>query len=309
MQKKILIAVDGSIHTKYALKYAASMFVPEAKVKFTLFNVQPFVSRYLVDEARKDPTIYAQLHAVNQLNADRSLELLETNKARLVRFGVAEKKIAVVSWPRALGQAKDILEYARRHRFDAVVIGRRGLSKAQKIFMGSTSAKILEHAESMPLWIVDGDVQSSNILAAVDISDSSSRIVDYLAMILGQNPDARITFFHVYEDPGVLISLDGSGLNAELSDRITQFQKSWIEQFQATVRERFEVAGIDNSQVKWVTLARNQRIAKMITEYAKANQFGTVVLGRRGSDDAFFTGRTAHYVAERLTACTLWIIG
>jgi nucleotide-binding universal stress UspA family protein len=226
-----------------------------------------------------------------------------------VRFGVPEEKIETISWTRALGHAKDILEYARRHMFNAVVVGRRGLSKAQKIFMGSTSAKIVEHADAMPLWIVDGDVQSRKILAAVDASDTSSRIVDYLAIVLGKNPDVRLTFYHVYDDSRALITLDDSGLNADLSERIDRLQKNWIEQFHATARERLNAAGIDNSQVKWVTTVRSERVPKMIMAYARTHDFGTVVLGRRGSNDAFFTGRTAHYAAERMTDRTLWIVG
>jgi nucleotide-binding universal stress UspA family protein len=172
MLRKILIAVDGSIHSKNALEYVASLFRQTAEVQFSILNVQPIVSQYLLDEARTVPKAYNDLQRVINRQTAESNEMLESARGRFIRLGIESGRISVVSQVRLQGQAKDIIDYAHKHLYDAIVVGRRGLSRVQKAFMGSTSAKIMEHAASIPVWIVDGDVRGNNILAAVDASSA-----------------------------------------------------------------------------------------------------------------------------------------
>ena len=149
MLRKILIAVDGSLHSKSALAYVASVFGPSSDVRFTIFNVQPMISLYLVDEARIDPRADSELRRVIERQTADSNELLTDARDHLVRLGIDADKISLFSQVRRQGQAKDIIDYAHKYLFDAVVVGRRGLSRIQKAFIGSTSAKIVEHAASM----------------------------------------------------------------------------------------------------------------------------------------------------------------
>lgn len=132
MDKKILIATDGSIHAKNAISYAAGVFKSSSYTNFCLLNVQPFISRYLMDESRTDPEAYKELQKMMHRNATQSENLLYTAKQLLVRKGISESRIKTVSRPRMLGQSKDILEYAHRHLYDTLVLGRRGLSRAKK---------------------------------------------------------------------------------------------------------------------------------------------------------------------------------
>ena len=97
--------------------------------------------------------------------------LLEKQKKRMVNMGVFNERIEMVAQPRMIGRSKDILEYARKGIYDAIVVGRRGLSRIQKTFMGSTSAELLESADVIPVWMVDGNVASQRIL----VSDSCSQ--------------------------------------------------------------------------------------------------------------------------------------
>jgi hypothetical protein len=55
MEKRILMAVDDSIHSHHSLRYAIKMLSGSKDVTFTLFHGQPMISQYLSDEARRDP--------------------------------------------------------------------------------------------------------------------------------------------------------------------------------------------------------------------------------------------------------------
>ena len=64
MEKKILMAVDDSIHANQSLRYATKMFSGSKDVTFTLFHGQPMISQYLLDEAKTDPKANASLKKV-----------------------------------------------------------------------------------------------------------------------------------------------------------------------------------------------------------------------------------------------------
>lgn len=72
-----------------------------------------------------------------------------------------------------LGVAKDILEYSVAGSFDAVILGRRGLSGIAEYFAGSVSANIVNNSDFIPIWLVDEKALSKNIMVAVDGSESS----------------------------------------------------------------------------------------------------------------------------------------
>lgn len=308
MHNKILIAIDGSIHSKNAITYTADVFKHNTTVSFTLINIQPIISQYLVDEARCDAEAYMQLHKIMDKNKVESENLLITEKAFLVQLGVDEQRIETVSRPRMLGQVKDILEYAYKHRFDTLVIGRRGLTRLQTMFMGSTSAKIMEHAATLPIWIIDGKVTLGKALIALDVSETSMRIIDYLAMILSGNTQARLCFFHVQLDAKAA-HYANSEMNPSFFNLLERTEKNWHEQFWPAATKRLQLAGVADSQIELINIKQKGRISKAIMEQIEAESYDTVVIGRSGSGNSFYFGRVARYIAERVTDRALWLVG
>jgi nucleotide-binding universal stress UspA family protein len=308
MLRKILIAVDGSMHSKGALAYVASVFKQSPEAQFTLFNVQPIISQYLREEARTDAKADAELRRVIEQQTVDSNELLEKSRDQFVRMGIDRKCIKLVSQVRRQGQAKDVIDYAHQHLYDAIVVGRRGLSRIQKAFMGSTSAKIVEHAASIPVWVVDGDVKARKILVPIDVSDTSLQMVDYIGMMLGGQPDVHLTFYHVDETPAASHSIT-EGYRMIMAGAIARGEQNWQQRYSAAAKQSLEAAGIHGSQVEQLTVPRTGRIAKMILEQVQSGDYDTVILGRRGSGNAYFFGSVSHYVIERLTDRALWLIG
>lgn len=54
METKILLALDDSIHSMRAVKYAVGLSSLVKQATFTLFHVQPTISQFLLDEAKTD---------------------------------------------------------------------------------------------------------------------------------------------------------------------------------------------------------------------------------------------------------------
>ncbi|HDL08354.1 MAG TPA: universal stress protein, partial [Desulfobacteraceae bacterium] len=90
MDKKILIAVDDSIHSKNALRYVAGMSAILMDLNFTLFHVQPAISQFLLDEARISAKANSELKKIIQKNSRTARNMLETYKFQMIKMGIDE---------------------------------------------------------------------------------------------------------------------------------------------------------------------------------------------------------------------------
>jgi nucleotide-binding universal stress UspA family protein len=309
MQKKILVAIDDSTPSRQAVDYAGRMRELIPGLSFTLFHVQPAISQFLVDEAKRSGKAQAELKAIAACNAEASRGLLAKYRGMLMRAGVTELEVELATQPRHQGLAKDILDYAQNGLFDAVLLGRRGISSVQQMFMGSVSAHLIANSPVIPVWLVDGDVRSTRVMAAVDGSESALRAVDHMAFMLSGNPGARVCFFHVTprlkdyceinfkSDPG-----DG------LETVITQGNQRCMDDFFAVALVKLREAGFREDQVETQTAATLVGVSETILEAARDGGFGTIVMGRRGLSTSFFGGKVSYHVSQKLSDAALWLV-
>lgn len=305
MKKKILLAVDDSIHSKNAVKYAARISSLANNLSYTLFNVQPTISQYILDDAKKDARVSAELSKIKRKNAEEAQSVLEKYKTQMINLGIKEKHVDTVTRPKIEGRAKDVLEYGRKGLYDAIVVGRRGQSLFKEVFMDCTTCNLLEHARDTPVWVVDGDVTPSKILLAADGSESSIRAVDHLSFIVGHNPDVRITLFHVVPDS---ISMGSYALDGFLEEFLVEKDRQKIKDFHDRVRGMFKKAGIPEDRIEIKEVQRTGNAGKAILEEAETGDYGTVVVGRRGDNRSFFMGSVSKYVLNRAEGRALWVV-
>jgi len=305
MDKKILLAVDDSIHSKNAVKYAARISSLANNLSYTLFNVQPTISQYILDDAKKDARVSAELSKIKRKNAKEAESVLEKYKTQMINLGIKEQHVDTVTRPKMEGRAKDVLEYARKGLYDTIVVGRRGQSLLKEVFMDCTTCNLLEHARDIPVWVVDGDVAASKILLAADGSESSIRAVDHLSFIVGHNPDVRITLFHVVPDS---ISMGSYAVDGFLEEFLVEKDRQKIKDFHDRVRGMFKEAGIPEDRIEIKEVQRSGNAGKAILEEAETGDYGTVVVGRRGDNRSFFMGSVSKYVLNRTEGRALWVV-
>ena len=311
MDKKILIAVDDSIHSKNALRYVAGMSAILMDLNFTLFHVQPAISQFLLDEARISAKANSELKKIIQKNSLTARNMLETYKFQMIKMGIDEKRIELLTHPKMLGRTKDIIEHARQMLYDAIVVGRRGLSRAQKLVMGSVTTELLENSKGSPVWIVDDEVKSSKIILSVDGSESSFRAVDHLSFMVGENPDVKITLFHVIPrfTDYCEISFDKTESEIdEMDEIIIKGDKRYIDNFYAHCRRCFKKAGINEDQIEIKTAKCSVNVGKVIIDEVTKGNYGTLVIGRRGVNKSFFLGSVSRYLANKISNRALWIV-
>ncbi len=137
MSKSILVPVDGSERSFKALDFASDLTLKDDSVIYVLHVVPEHVMpdglrQWAAAEHVQAPTgwIYEQAIADYVLDAavDRATEKgVTTTIHKVIETGDA---------------ANRIIEVAERHNSDMIVMGTRGLSDLQGLFMGSVAHKV-----------------------------------------------------------------------------------------------------------------------------------------------------------------------
>ena len=253
---------------------------------------------------------YAEAIAVDGAHA---YEVIVVDNAS--RDGVADAVAAahpgvqLIRNTRNLGFAKDIIEFAQEKRYDAIVAGRRGLSRLEKLYTGSVTANILEQSRVIPVWLVNGETAAGDILVAIDGSEACLRVIDHVGFMFSKNTNARVTLLHVAGASGNRCQRGSGGdPDQELAEIIARGEKACIDLFCSQAWKHFEGAGLPRERVKLEIVKGGRKAGKTILEFAAKKKFGTIVVGRRGIDKAFFMGSVSRYLIDKVTNGALWIV-
>ena len=309
MNKKILLAVDNTRPSKSALDYAVEMSAMIPDLHFVLLHVQPMVSLFLKEEARTSALARKKMEKISNRNARLAQSLLDEYQRDMTGRGIASDRIQATTQARRLGFAKDIIEFAQQGRFDAIVVGRRGLSGIARLYAGSVTANILEQSQVIPVWLVDGKASAGEILVAVDGSEASLRVIDHISFMMNGDSETRMTLLHVAGNARNTCEIDlEEEPDAELEDIIVRGDKACISQFYTRVLDKFDQACIDKERVRFETIEGRKRVGKAIMAFAEKGAYHTLVVGRRGIDRSFFMGSVSRYMINNLSDGALWVI-
>ena len=133
-RKKLLIAMDGSESATLGAAYAAEMLANRKDVCITLVHIQ-------TEESIK--------------NEKQIEDAFGIARSFLTKAGIPDEAISVQVRKKRIGVARDILDEIKEGGYGTVVVGRRGISKAQQFLFGSVSNKIVQNAKDCAVWVVD----------------------------------------------------------------------------------------------------------------------------------------------------------
>ena len=316
-KRRLLIAVDGSEQSFEAVRYA-SQVLPPGKLKVVLFHVRSKIPESFWD-IEKDPSFRHRLAPVAawaMQQAKAMEEFMERSRKLFVDQGVPREAVDVKIMDREVGIARDITREGQKD-YDAVVVGRWGMSKIKDLVWGSIANKVVGHLVQSPLWVVGGSPQPGKYLVALDGSDEAMRAVDYVGTMLAGS-ECAVTLFHVLRGfeflslgfEGAFVPtpevLGGEELKAEFQ-RAEEAIKTVCNQAQ----DRLEQAGVKGAQINTKIVAGAASRAKAIVEEAKNQGYGTIVVGRRGLSrvEEFFMGRVSSKVMQLAKEMAVWVVG
>ncbi len=281
MDKSVLVAIDGSVYSSNSLDYLAKLFNSDRNLNIHLLSVATAGSAgkdwmFDVDPHRtQSPASEKQAHLANRH--------LKEAEERLIRHGFAKERITThVKTASGVGAA--IRDEAQRGKYDSVLIGRRGLGAMGNMFLGSTSAELVEKCHKTPLWIVDGAVTSNRYLLAVHSHPASLMAADHLAFILKDHQDIQICLYHSN-------SVFGKQQPAKAEAFHEQWGKAWCDQYLDIDNFLFFAhaqllvdSGIARHRITQLPTQMHLDVSADLLRQAKQHNCGTIVIGRRRRD-------------------------
>ncbi len=138
---KILIPVDASKESRYAIKHAIHRVWTGEALDIHLIHVQPRFSRYVARfVSRRDQQAFY---------AERSADAFNAASKLLDRAGLPYSAVHV-----SLGDpAREIVRYAESNRFDGILMATSRLGSASGMVLGSVTAKVLRTSR-IPVEVV-----------------------------------------------------------------------------------------------------------------------------------------------------------
>jgi YjbE family integral membrane protein len=144
--QRILIPVDGSKNSEFALRHVIAGFLKDSAKEVHVLNVQPPLSRHVAQ--------FASRRNRDGWHRDQAEKALAPARKLLEQHGVPH----TASYK--LGEkAKVIVDEARRLRCDRIVMGTARRNSLTRMLQDSTTAKVLEHT-AVPVEVIAGNAVS-----------------------------------------------------------------------------------------------------------------------------------------------------
>jgi nucleotide-binding universal stress UspA family protein len=197
MERHLLLTVNASHSHQHASRFASYFLKGDTNTRLTLFYVAP--NPHLQVDHTKD--ISAGITEADTLAATykrKGKQALDQAKKLLIDNGFPEKMIETKLQLKNFGTVMDIIQEAEKGYYDAVLLGRRGLSMFEELVDDSISKNILREEIDFPLWICkEPEAGRKNVLLCADGSEESLRVADHVGFMLADTNQHDVTLFHV----------------------------------------------------------------------------------------------------------------
>lgn len=308
LTKSIVIPLDGSKNSLRSLEYLNLIYGPGHNLEVALIHILPSLPPILTDE-KSDKQTRARLKSVEKKNKEIAEQILSEAKNILLSKGFNEEKIKTCCQKRGITVTQDICNWASMKQVDTILLTKRGSTEIKSLFMGKVSTRLVEYRRNDPVWILEGLVDSKNVLVCVDNSENALRAVDHVGFMLS-GTDCRITIFHTMRHLTRFISMP-------VLEETEDLEKFWknkagkeIAPYIKKAREILLKAGLSEEQITTKVTEGSRSAADDILKEAQDNDYGTIVMGRRGLSAVkeFFMGSVTTSVLNRSTSLSIWIV-
>ncbi len=308
MEKKILAAIDGSIFSSNSLDYLIRLFAQDPDFTVDLLGVVSSAGTdqnwmFDVDPLRdQNPAMEAKTRV--------AMKYLRDARKRLIRNGFTEEQVNIHTESSHADIAKTIYFAAQHGRYDALLIGRRGIGKVGEMFFGSVSARLIEMCHEVPLWIIDGDIAKTRFLLAVHPLPVSLLAADHLAFILRNNARVEVLLYHSQH-------FFGEGTTAKAEEFYNQWGKEWCDQYLDLNNHLFDAhtqilleGGLDREQIHQLPVQKDIDASHDLLRQAREHHCGTIVLGRRGREvSKGLLGGVSDRTTNKAQNQAIWLVG
>jgi nucleotide-binding universal stress UspA family protein len=293
MDKHLLVTMGADTASSLSLRYVHDFFSNREDVKLTLLYVAP--RRYeegnelTVEVELPEDSVMACSSHDGEARCDTCQATLDAGRQWLIDMGFPSSNVFTKVVANMRGTVRDIVHEAERGMYDAVVLGRRGLSWFGEMFHDSVTHQIMWESLGFPVWISRGpDRSRRGIMLCADGSGPSLRMADHVGFVLRGEPRHKAVIFHMRA-------------NGQSGDEV----EAIVEQ----AREKILQNEVEPTRIEVVTAPAGDPVKTILTE-AERGAYAAIAIGRRTGRPtgmSRFTGQISLKLLRGLDKAALWL--
>jgi nucleotide-binding universal stress UspA family protein len=314
-EKRILFGVDDSEFALQALTAVGGLLKNSKDYGITLFygatdpNL-PFLSKAL----GLSPEVIEEFEKVCTMEEQK---VLERCTDALTDSGFDSHRVEMICEAKCNDPAFHLLQLATKKGYETLALGLRGPARAERKLMGSVAYKLVHMAEDRSLWVIDPRISSRNVLVALVGAPVGRRVVEHVVTHFSHLKDIKFTFFHVtpplppqyWDDARILDAKE----RQEREEQIDQWMEGYADRVKAMAaegKEKLINSGVPEENVSFKIQAQERGIARDILAELEGNNYGILVIGRKGSKEIkqFGLGSKAHKLLHNAHALAICVV-
>jgi nucleotide-binding universal stress UspA family protein len=312
--RKILLTTDGSENAIKSASYVADLYGEETDLEVTIFSIYPAVPP-LYREESLNPGIRKQSAAWLKKREEDAHRFIEASARILQKKGLKRGQIRPKQTQQVVGVARDVIREMDAQKYEAAVIGKKGMSWFDDFFLGSITSKLLEISEDHPLWVVEGKgFASRKVLIAMDETEHALYLARYAGRMLQGIEGVEILFYY-FCAPFTEVLAPGEregirGVEKQFLAGQKEKMSHWFEKGQKILLDLgFEKKSI-TSRFDYDSSARPQKVSQGVFNELHKGNFGTLIVGRKGATRAreFRLGSVALRIVAEAQNCAVWVV-
>ena len=286
-EKKLLFGVNDSEFALKAISAAGGLLNNCTNLKITVSYCAPDRDlTFLAKVLRNYPEALEELERVCTLEEQ---EILEKARNALVASGVGEASLETICESKCRDPADSLLRLADRQEHEILLVGRYGAGQPRRQVMGQLAYQLVRMAEDRAVWIIDPRISSHDILVSLVGAPISRRVVSHAVRCFGHLKESKFTFFHVLPPLPPQYWDDARILTEKEREERKKTIKEWMEGYVGEVeeianegKEKLINAGVPEKNITIKCQAQERGIARDILAELEGNNYGVLVLGRKG---------------------------
>jgi len=299
----ILVCYDGTPASYKILSYLKELFC-NTEIEITLLKIIPYpavsetAERNLYKKLLKEVEIEEKAKE-DYLRAEKELKEVSERLKEAIPAKIYTKVLFKYG-----DVAESIINFSKENMFDAIVVGRRGLSKIATFILGGVTQKLVV-SSPIPIWLVRGENWNKKVLVCLDLGETGLKLVDYVSFIFSHHKDVELTFLHVFYPFSDLKHFEG-----DIEKLVELTKNEEYREFFTKIRSSIIENEMPLERIKFIFKRGFLGPAGEIIRTAKKGNYTTLVVGRRGRGKTreFLFGSVSQKIIFYFEDRAIWVV-
>jgi nucleotide-binding universal stress UspA family protein len=205
------------------------------------------------------------------------------------------------------GVPEDLIQIAEEGLFDAIVVGRRGLTKLSSYILGGVTYKLL-NSSPVPVWFIRGNQWNQKFLVCFDITEKDLALFDYVSFLLRDHPSAKISFFHTFSP--LKDFFQGFSFEGSLKELLSMLKKGPFFDYFLKVKKIFKENDFPLDRAIFRLKRSVFGVIGEIVRLAKRENYSTIIIGHcdKKGWEKLFSGSICEKLLTYFEDRAIWVI-